>query len=106
MIIVRVMGGLGNQLQQYALYRKLEHIGRDARIDTSWFDNQAFQASVSAGRELEMERLVPPDYKKADEQDPRRAGETVGGAGKRRAEDQIQASARLQAFSRGDGNVP
>ena len=71
MIIVRVMGGLGNQLQQYALYRKLEHIGRDARIDTSWFDNQAFQASVSAGRELEMERLVPPDYKKADEQEIR-----------------------------------
>lgn len=27
MVIVRAMGGLGNQLQQYALYRKLEHMG-------------------------------------------------------------------------------
>jgi len=31
------MGGLGNQLQQYALYRKLEYLGKDARLDTSWF---------------------------------------------------------------------
>ena len=30
MIIVRVMGGLGNQMQQYALYRKLEMLGRYA----------------------------------------------------------------------------
>ena len=37
MVIVRAMGGLGNQLQQYALYRKLEHMGKDARLDTSWF---------------------------------------------------------------------
>ena len=30
MIIVEVMGGLGNQMQQYALYRKLESLGKDA----------------------------------------------------------------------------
>ena len=32
MIIVEVMGGLGNQMQQYALYRKLESLGKDARL--------------------------------------------------------------------------
>lgn len=37
MIIVEVMGGLGNQMQQYALYRKLESLGKDARLDVSWF---------------------------------------------------------------------
>ncbi len=37
MVIVRAMGGLGNQLQQYALYRKLAHMGKDVRLDTSWF---------------------------------------------------------------------
>ena len=31
MIIVEVMGGLGNQMQQYALYRKLETLGKDAK---------------------------------------------------------------------------
>lgn len=43
MIIIRVMGGLGNQLQQYALYRKFGSLGIPARLDVSWFstDNQA-----------------------------------------------------------------
>jgi hypothetical protein len=38
MIIVQVMGGLGNQLQQYALYRKFVRLGKEARLDLSWFD--------------------------------------------------------------------
>ena len=37
MIIVKVAGGLGNQLQQYALYRKFVSLGREARLDFSWF---------------------------------------------------------------------
>ncbi len=37
MIIVQVAGGLGNQLQQYALYRKFVSLGREARLDVSWF---------------------------------------------------------------------
>ena len=37
MIIVQVAGGLGNQLQQYALYRKFVSMGREARLDVSWF---------------------------------------------------------------------
>lgn len=38
MIIIQLAGGLGNQLQQYALYRKFVCLGREARLDTSWFE--------------------------------------------------------------------
>lgn len=38
MVIIQVAGGLGNQLQQYALYRKFVRIGVEARLDLSWFD--------------------------------------------------------------------
>lgn len=54
MVIVKVMGGLGNQLQQYALYRKLESIGRDVALDVSWFKENGGQQSVLAKRELEL----------------------------------------------------
>ncbi|MDE5931821.1 MAG: alpha-1,2-fucosyltransferase [Lachnospiraceae bacterium] len=57
MIIIRVMGGLGNQLQQYALYKKLESMGKDVRLDISWFRNADVQESILAERELELERL-------------------------------------------------
>lgn len=56
MIIIRVMGGLGNQLQQYALYRKLEMLGREAALDFSWFDRE-IQENMQAPRELELNRL-------------------------------------------------
>ena len=29
MIIIKVMGGLGNQLQQYALYEKFRSLGKE-----------------------------------------------------------------------------
>lgn len=38
MIIIQIAGGLGNQLQQYALYRKFVRLGVEARLDISWFD--------------------------------------------------------------------
>lgn len=71
MVIVRAMGGLGNQLQQYALYRKLEHIGKDVRLDISWFRNEALQASMAAGRELELDYLNRLPYKVASEEEIR-----------------------------------
>ncbi len=67
MLIVRAMGGLGNQLQQYALYRKLEQIGKDVRLDISWFRNEALQAAMAAGRELELDYLKPLPYRVASE---------------------------------------
>ncbi len=67
MLIVRAMGGLGNQLQQYALYRKLEQIGKDVRLDISWFRNEALQSAMAAGRELELDYLKPLPYRVASE---------------------------------------
>ena len=40
MVIIQVMGGLGNQLQQYALYRKFVRLGVEARLDISWFEDK------------------------------------------------------------------
>ncbi len=71
MVIVKVMGGLGNQLQQYALYRKLEQIGKDVRLDTSWFYNKTLQANIPAGRKLELAYLDLPPCKTASEEEIR-----------------------------------
>ena len=49
MIIIEVAGGLGNQLQQYALYRKFLSLGKDARLDVSWFEAEN-QGKMLAGR--------------------------------------------------------
>lgn len=71
MIIIRVMGGLGNQLQQYALYKKFESLGKDVRLDTFWFRNVSFQAGMAAKRELELGVLEGIDYKEASEEEIR-----------------------------------
>ncbi|NBJ91314.1 alpha-1,2-fucosyltransferase [Parablautia muri] len=71
MIIVEIAGGLGNQLQQYALYRKFVRMGKEARVDISWFSLQK-QERMLAKRKLELDyfdRLVyeicTPEEKKA-----------------------------------------
>ena len=38
MIIIQIAGGLGNQLQQYALYRKFKRLGAEVKLDLSWFE--------------------------------------------------------------------
>lgn len=65
MIIIRVMGGLGNQMQQYALYKKLENMGKEVRLDISWFRNADVQKSVLAERELELNYLEGISYRTA-----------------------------------------
>lgn len=55
MIIIQVMGGLGNQLQQYALYRKFVRMGKEARLDISWFLDKEKRGEVLAERELELD---------------------------------------------------
>lgn len=55
MILVRVMGGLGNQLQQYALYQKLKKEGKEVKLDISWFTNQSVQEQMLAPRKLELQ---------------------------------------------------
>ena len=56
MIIIRVMGGLGNQLQQFALYEKLRSLGKEAKLDLSWFHRDV-QAKMATPRELELTRF-------------------------------------------------
>ncbi|MDE6604064.1 MAG: alpha-1,2-fucosyltransferase [Lachnospiraceae bacterium] len=51
MIIIRVMGGLGNQLQQYALFRKFQSLGVEAKLDLSWF-SQKTQETAAAPRKF------------------------------------------------------
>lgn len=63
MIIIQVAGGLGNQLQQYALYRKFVRMGKEARLDLSWFDEvkETDRKSKATNRNLELayfDRLV------------------------------------------------
>lgn len=61
MVIIQVAGGLGNQLQQYALYRKFVRLGKEARLDLSWFTSKDQRGKVLAERELELayfDRLI------------------------------------------------
>lgn len=70
MVIVRAMGGLGNQLQQYALYRKLEHMGKDVRLDTSWFFCEQQEGMVTK-RDLELSYFDQLPYRKATKEEIR-----------------------------------
>lgn len=65
MIIIQVAGGLGNQLQQYALYTKLVSIGKTVKLDLSWFEDEKGKTknSVTSGRNLELAYLSGVTYK-------------------------------------------
>ena len=71
MIIIRTMGGLGNQLQQYALYRKLESLGKDVRMDISWFRNADTQAKMLKPRDLELDYFEGISYRVAAQEEIR-----------------------------------
>ena len=74
MIIIRAMGGLGNQLQQYAFYKKMESVGKDVRLDISWFENISAQAAKSealTARDLELNALQGLHYVPASKEEIR-----------------------------------
>ena len=48
MIIVKIMGGLGNQMFQYALYEKLKSLGKKVKTDTKSFYH------LGSGRKYEL----------------------------------------------------
>lgn len=51
MIIIRMSGGLGNQMFQYALYRKLRLLGREVSFDDkSQYDAETFKNSAQKRR--------------------------------------------------------
>ncbi len=68
MIIVSISGGLGNQLQQYALYRRYVSLGVDAKLDFSWFDD-AVQKKMAAKRVMELDRLLGIEYEVCTRED-------------------------------------
>lgn len=70
MMIIRLMGGLGNQLQQYALYRKYEMLGKEAKLDITWFADKV-QEKMQAPRLLELNRFEGLSVKTAAAEDVR-----------------------------------
>lgn len=51
MIIIKLQGGLGNQLYEYALYRKLQEMGKDVYLDDIDYTSRAFVRDI---REIEL----------------------------------------------------
>ena len=68
MIIVKINGGLGNQLQQYALSEKLRFLGKDVKLDVSWFSNDVEKLSY---RDLELNYFPKVTYEVCTEEDKR-----------------------------------
>ena len=68
MLIVKIAGGLGNQMQQYSLYRKLLSLGRDVKIDLSWFSPEV-QAKMLAPREFELPLFKNLPYEECTEEE-------------------------------------
>lgn len=78
MIIIEVMGGLGNQLQQYALYEKMKSLGKEAKLDISWFTQAGRQSQVLAKRKLELDYFAGMQYDKCT---PQEKEELLGSGG-------------------------
>ncbi len=55
MIIIHVMGGLGNQLYQYAMYEKLKSIGKEVKLDIHAYTTE--DKEEREWRKLELEWL-------------------------------------------------
>ena len=78
MIIIRIAGGLGNQMQQYALGRKLQSLGREVKYDRSWFSEEE-QARAKMPRELELLRFRDLKLPFCTEEEKRKfTGSTIG----------------------------
>jgi hypothetical protein len=60
MIIIHVMGGLGNQLYQYALYEKFRFLGKDVKLDLYAYKKAS--GDEREWRSLELEWLEGIEY--------------------------------------------
>ncbi len=85
MIVIKVAGGLGNQLQQYALYRKFLSLGRESRLDVSWFKAEN-QEKMLAKRELELDYFDGLNYRACTLQEKKSltGGDSITGKFKRK----------------------
>ena len=68
MLIIRVAGGLGNQMQQYAMYRKLKSLGKDVKLDLSWF-NEENQKGFLAPRKCELKLFEGIDFEECSDKE-------------------------------------
>lgn len=60
MIIIRIQGGLGNQLYEYAIYKKFEQLGKEVYLDnTDYTDRAIFHDK----RDLELDYFDSLSYK-------------------------------------------
>ena len=88
MVIIQLSGGLGNQLQQYALYKKFEYLGAQARLDVSWFKEGNRKEGREGGngtpRELELDFFDNLQYQTCTRQERARMIGTEGIGGKLR----------------------
>ena len=71
MIIIQLAGGLGNQMQQYALYEKFISLGRECKLDISWFTDHKNQENVYASRKLELDYFPNVTYQVCSEEEKR-----------------------------------
>lgn len=60
MIIIQLAGGLGNQLQQYALYQKFKSLGAEAKLDLSWFEQ--FEDTKQETNDKEQDKEQNKNY--------------------------------------------
>ena len=68
MIILQIAGGLGNQMQQYALYRKLLKCGKTVKLDLSWFGPE-IQKHMLAPREFELSLFKDLPYEECTKEE-------------------------------------
>lgn len=71
MLIIKMNGGLGNQLQQYALYEKLKSLGKNVKLDISWFSKDVGMATK---RELELNYFPKVSYDTCTEEELGKVG--------------------------------
>ncbi len=82
MIIIQLAGGLGNQMQQYAMYQKLLSLGKKVKLDISWFEEKNRQKNVYARRELELNYFKKAEYEACTEEERKALVGEGGFAGK------------------------
>lgn len=69
-------------MQQYALYRKLLSLGKDAKVDISWFREEDRQKNVYAKRDLELDYFKNVEYEACTEEERKALAGGGGLAGK------------------------
>ncbi len=68
MLIVKIAGGLGNQMQQFSVYTKLKKMGKDVKLDLSWFSPEV-QKNMLAQREFELTTFTGVEFEECSKEE-------------------------------------